>query len=157
MICKNVLLFFCQYTGGLRPTRDSSGDKPFEWVDGPLVKAMEEGSVFLIDEISLAEDGVLERLNSVLESERSLYLMEQSNIREDVKGVRCILGHAGFQIVATMNPGGDFGKRELSPALRNRLVEIWCPSISSRQDIIALIESHLGQEITSQIQAVNNF
>ena len=25
-------------------------------------------------------------------------------------------------------PGGDFGKRELSPALRNRLVEIWCPS-----------------------------
>jgi midasin len=79
--------------------------------------------------------------------------MEQSNIREDVKGVRCILGHAGFQIVATMNPGGDFGKRELSPALRNRLVEIWCPSISSRQDVIALIESHLGQEITSQIQA----
>ena len=78
MICKNVLLlFFCQYTGGLRPTRDSSGDKPLEWVDVPLVKA--------------AEDGVLERLNSVLESERSLYLLEQSDIREDVKGVRCIL------------------------------------------------------------------
>ena len=56
-----------------------------------------------------------------------------------------------------MNPGGDFGKRELSPALRNRLVEIWCPSISSRQDVIALIESHLGQEITGQIQEVNNF
>ena len=50
MICKNVLLFFCQYTGGLRPTRDSSGDKPLEWVVGPLVKAVEEGSVFLIDE-----------------------------------------------------------------------------------------------------------
>ena len=55
-----------------------------------------------------------------------------------------------------MNPGGDFGKRELSPALRNRLVEIWCPSIASRQDIIALIESHLGQEITAQIHEVNN-
>lgn len=24
-----------------------------------------------------------------------------------------------------MNPGGDFGKRELSPALRNRFTEIW--------------------------------
>ena len=48
---------------------------------------MEEGSVFLIDEISLAEDGVLERLNSVLESERNLYLMEQSNLREDTKGM----------------------------------------------------------------------
>ena len=73
--------------GGLRPTRDTSGDQPFVWVDGPLVKAMEEGSVFLIDEISLAEDGVLERLNSVLESERNLYLMEQSNLREDIKGM----------------------------------------------------------------------
>ena len=72
------------------------------------------------------------------------------------QGVRRIVGNSGFQIVATMNPGGDFGKRELSPALRNRLVEIWCPSIASRQDIIALIESHLGQEITYQIHEVNN-
>ena len=78
-------------------------------------------------------------------------------IENSTTGIAIILGHAGFQIVATMNPGGDFGKRELSPALRNRLVEIWCPSISSRQDIIALIESHLGQEITGQIQAVNIF
>ena len=116
---------------------------------------MVDGSVFLIDEISLAEDGVLERLNSVLESDRCLYLMEQSDLRQDIKGVRSILGHSEFQIVATMNPGGDFGKRELSPALRNRLVEIWCPSISSRQDIISLIESHLGQEITSKIHEVS--
>ena len=100
---------------------------------------MEEGSVFLIDEISLAEDGVLERLNSVLESERNLYLMEQSNIREDTtKGIRRVVGNTGFQIVATMNPGGDFGKRELSPALRNRLVEIWCPSIARYYQICAI-------------------
>ena len=26
----------------------------------------------------------------------------------------------GFLLVATMNPGGDFGKKELSPALTNR-------------------------------------
>ena len=117
---------------------------------------MEDGSVFLIDEISLAEDGVLERLNSVLESDRCLYLMEQSNLRQDsIKGVRSIKGHSEFQIVATMNPGGDFGKRELSPALRNRLVEIWCPSISSREDIISLIELHLGPEITSKIHEVS--
>ena len=73
------------------------------------------------------------------------------------QGIRRIVGSSGFQIVATMNPGGDFGKRELSPALRNRLVEIWCPSIASRQDIIALIESYLGQETTSQIHEVSKF
>lgn len=38
----------------------------FEWVDGPLLHAMTKGHVFLADEISLADDSVLERLNSLL-------------------------------------------------------------------------------------------
>ena len=36
---------------------------PFQWVDGPLVLAMKQGDVILIDELNLAEDAVLERLN----------------------------------------------------------------------------------------------
>lgn len=44
----------------------------FNWQDGPLVEAMKDGSLFLVDEISLADDSVLERLNSVLEPERKL-------------------------------------------------------------------------------------
>lgn len=44
----------------------------FMWHDGPLVQAMKDGSLFLADEISLADDSVLERLNSVLEPERKL-------------------------------------------------------------------------------------
>jgi hypothetical protein len=44
----------------------------FEWEDGPLVKAMKDGDLFLVDEISLADDSVLERLNSVLEPARTL-------------------------------------------------------------------------------------
>jgi len=36
---------------------------PFQWVDGPLVAAMKEGDILLIDELNLAEDAVLERLN----------------------------------------------------------------------------------------------
>lgn len=35
----------------------------FEWVDGPLVAAMRHGDIILIDELNLAEDAVLERLN----------------------------------------------------------------------------------------------
>ena len=34
-----------------------------EWVDGPLVEAMKQGDVILIDELNLTEDAVLERLN----------------------------------------------------------------------------------------------
>lgn len=39
----------------------------FEWNDGILVESMEKGGLLLIDEISLANDSVLERLNSVFE------------------------------------------------------------------------------------------
>lgn len=31
--------------------------------------------------------------------------------------------------------GGDFGKRELSPALRSRFTEIWVPAVTDRNDI----------------------
>lgn len=36
---------------------------PFCWVDGPLVHAMKNGDIMLIDELNLADDSVLERLN----------------------------------------------------------------------------------------------
>jgi midasin (ATPase involved in ribosome maturation) len=48
----------------------------FEWVDGPLVHAMNHCEMILLDEMSLAEDAVLERLNSVLEPSRTLMLAE---------------------------------------------------------------------------------
>ena len=82
---------------------------------------MQTGGLLLIDEISLANDSVLERLNSVFESDRTLILSEKSD------GTR-IVAHSLFNMVATMNPSGDFGKKELSPALRNRMTEIWVES-----------------------------
>ena len=36
---------------------------PFQWADGPLVTAMRQGDIILIDELNLAEDAVLERMN----------------------------------------------------------------------------------------------
>ena len=36
---------------------------PFAWVDGPLILAMKLGHAILLDEINLADDAVLERLN----------------------------------------------------------------------------------------------
>jgi midasin len=84
---------------------------------------MQTGGLLLIDEISLANDSVLERLNSVFEADRMLVLSEKSST-EAVK----IVARNGFNMVATMNPSGDFGKKELSPALRNRMTEIWVES-----------------------------
>lgn len=110
----------------------------FEWTDGPLVQAMKNGDFFLIDEISLADDSVLERLNSVLEPAQLLVLPEKgSNQIEEIRASK------GFQFFATMNPGGDYGKKELSPALRNRFTEVWVSSISDREDLTMILEKKL--------------
>ncbi|XP_051908078.1 midasin isoform X2 [Hippocampus zosterae] len=134
------------FLGGLRPVRHSSQAdadecKLFQWHDGPLVLAMKNGGVFLMDEISLADDSVLERLNSVLEMEKSLVLAEKGS--GDDNDVELIKAAEDFRLVATMNPGGDFGKKELSPALRNRFTEIWCPQSNDRADLHQIIQHNL--------------
>ncbi|KAF2686266.1 midasin [Lentithecium fluviatile CBS 122367] len=109
----------------------------FEWADGSLVHAMRTGQFFLLDEISLADDSVLERLNSVLESSRTLLLAEKGPVDSLVTATE------GFQFLATMNPGGDYGKKELSPALRNRFTEIWVPALSDVEDILQIVRAKL--------------
>ncbi|KAN0063854.1 AAA ATPase midasin [Thecaphora frezii] len=120
----------------------------FEWHDGPLVQAMQAGNHLLLDEISLADDSVLERLNSVLEPARTLVLAERStassaSVLTDGSDLAAaeIRGADGFQVLATMNPGGDYGKKELSPALRNRFTEIWVPHIDVRTDLVRIVEA----------------
>ena len=110
----------------------------FEWRDGPLVEAMRNGDVFLLDEISLADDSVLERLNSVLETGRTIVLAERGGNDAEIPAIKA---DDDFKLVATMNPGGDYGKKELSPALRNRFTEIWVPPITDRRDLECIVET----------------
>ncbi|KAG8416561.1 AAA ATPase midasin [Metarhizium acridum] len=123
----------------------------FEWSDGALVEAMRGGYFFLLDEISLADDSVLERLNSVLEPQRTLLLAE--------KGIdnSFVVGADGFQFFATMNPGGDFGKKELSPALRNRFTEIWVPPLSESEDIYDIVKTKLVDGSKHLVDAMVDF
>lgn len=123
----------------------------FEWSDGSLVHAMKNAHFFLLDEISLADDSVLERLNSVLEPGRTLLLAEKGTDDSFVRAAD------GFQFFATMNPGGDFGKKELSPALRNRFTEIWVPPLSSRQDILDIVVDKLKPHIKSFAHIIVDF
>ncbi len=118
----------------------------FEWQDGPLVQAMRAGDHILLDEISLADDSVLERLNSVLEPARTLVLAERATSSSHLGSEADLMssqitGAEGFQVLATMNPGGDYGKKELSPALRNRFTEIWVPHVDIRSDLVQIINA----------------
>ncbi|KAK9429716.1 hypothetical protein V1505DRAFT_393955 [Lipomyces doorenjongii] len=111
----------------------------FEWCDGSLVQALRQGDFFLLDEVALTDDSVLERLNSVLEPERSILLAEKGSQDSNVSAAD------GFQFLATMNPSGDYGKKELSPALRNRFTEIWVPAITDIDDVYQIVNSKLGE------------
>eukprot|EP00536_Pseudo-nitzschia_multiseries_P001226 jgi/Psemu1/180444/e_gw1.15.197.1 len=143
--------------GGLRPIEDLGRRYRalFEWSDGPLVKSMKSGQLMLLDEMSLAEDAVLERLNSVLEPSRCIVLAEKGDDGSSDKGKddRIIVAHDSFRIFATMNPGGDYGKRELSPALRSRFTEIWVPSLRERSDF----EIVMGRSFTISLGHEKSF
>ena len=105
----------------------AEAEKLFEWRDGILVQAMHSGCCLLIDEISLAEDAVLERLNSVLEPERKLLVSERGS-DEDTSAYE-VVAHKDFVLLATMNPGGDYGKKEVSMVHSEELVTIGWSSI----------------------------
>ena len=144
------------FLGGLRPDRDGHSEMLFQWTDGPLVQAMKTGGVFLADEISLADDSVLERMNSVLEPEREILLAEKIGQEMDTKtsnvSTEVVTAEQNFRFVGTMNPGGDYGKKELSPALRNRFSEIWCPSLNKREDLTSIVNKNIHDiSLTEQI------
>ena len=112
---------------------------------------MKQGHFLLLDEINMVDDSVLERLNSVLESTRTLLLAEKGACPAKSGETNTSLGtsvevvkaHDAFRVFATMNPGGDYGKKELSPALSNRFVQIFVPSIGTRDDVVAIARSKL--------------
>ena len=109
----------------------------FEWSDGVVITAMKAGCPLLVDEISLAEDSVLERLNPLFEEDRSLLL---SDAGVEVHEVRA---REGYQMIATMNPGGDYGKKELSKALRNRFTEVWSSSEYKKPELVSIFDNRL--------------
>ncbi|OAP57631.1 hypothetical protein AYL99_08369 [Fonsecaea erecta] len=123
----------------------------FAWNDGSLVRAMKRGEYFLLDEISLAEDSVLERLNSVLEPSRTILLAEKGSVDN------LVIAHPKFQFLSTMNPGGDYGKKELSAALRNRLTEIWVPPLSQEADLLPIVQTKLGTKTSNLAKKMLQF
>ncbi|OIR57686.1 MAG: midasin [Amphiamblys sp. WSBS2006] len=128
------------FLGCSRPNREEGGGQ-FAWQDGALVGALRRGSFFLADEISLAEDAVIERLNSVLEPSRTIFVSERGGSLDE----QVIRAEEGFQFFGTMNPGNDHGKRELSPALRSRFTEIWIPAITASAEIRQIAEAILPE------------
>lgn len=89
----------------------------FEWVDGPLVRAMKQGHWVLMEGANLCNPSVLDRLNSLCEPDGVLTLSERGYVDGKVQLVK---PHDNFRLLMSVDP--LYG--ELSRAMRNRGIEI---------------------------------
>jgi hypothetical protein len=83
----------------------------FEWVDGGLLRAMEEGKTYFVDEIGLIDPKVLAILYGAMDGRREVVVSTNPE-----RGV--VKAHANFFVVAATNPNAP-GVR-LSEALLSR-------------------------------------
>lgn len=82
-----------------------------------------------------------------LEPERKLLIAEKPSTEENAT----VTANEDFIFVGTMNPGGDYGKKELSPALRNRFTEIWCEGFVSFDDLRCIMVHNLCQDMKESV------
>uniref|UniRef100_A0A8C0ZFS4 Midasin n=1 Tax=Cyanistes caeruleus TaxID=156563 RepID=A0A8C0ZFS4_CYACU len=111
------------FLGGLRPLRQRPKDQVCHTPVTPW-----RGNPMVLDSLS---------------AEKTLVLAEKGGQDDEENEVELLVAGKKFRILATMNPGGDFGKKELSPALRNRFTEIWCPQSNGRDDLVQIVKHNL--------------
>ena len=81
--------------------------------EGILVKSMRQGGILYLDEINAAEADVLLRLDEALDDRRQIVLKESDN-------AGTVRASPGWFVVATINPLGHAGTKELPPQLLSR-------------------------------------
>ena len=93
--------------------------KYFKWIDSQLVTNLIYGGWVVIENANFCSSSVLDRLNGLFEDGGYLELYEQGQLQDDKS--RKIIPHPDFRIFFALNPKNG----ELSPAMRNRCVEIF--------------------------------
>lgn len=86
-----------------------------KWVEGPLTKAVREGSIIYLDEIAEARPDTLVLLHSLTDHRRTLFV--------DRIGKEYIAPKE-FMLIASFNPGYVSGLKELKPSTRQRFLTL---------------------------------
>lgn len=99
----------------------SGGSQPqFIFKDGPVVEAAVLGYQLLLEDLDAPSQAVTERLNSILETERSFRVTENLLMADQPEiGI-----HTHFQVFATTHQHHSQQPLKLSPAIRSRFTEI---------------------------------
>lgn len=85
------------------------------WQDGPVTKAMREGAILYLDEISEAREDVVVVLHPLTDHRRSLTI---DKLSDEIKAP------PEFMLIVSFNPGYQRGLKELKPSTRQRFVAV---------------------------------
>ncbi|MDX1959022.1 MAG: AAA family ATPase [Leptospiraceae bacterium] len=113
----------------------------FEWVNGPIVSAMEKGFSFVADEMNLASPSVIKRFSTVYESS-FIDLIEANGERKKAK--------EGFSFIATQNPSEGFeGRKSLSYEITKNFAVVYVESYPPEE--IYFILKNLFPELSESL------
>ena len=98
----------------IEKTNQNNNEYNFEWHDSILINSIINGNMIILDNANTCNSAVLDRLNSLLDDDKKIYLNESGENRT-------IQPNKNFRIFLTMNP--LLG--EVSRALKNRCVELY--------------------------------
>jgi MoxR-like ATPase len=118
--------------------QESSGSMSFTFVESDFVRAIRNGDWVLLDNINSAPPEVIERLNSITESDPVLNLYECA---EGAKLDRLHGIHPSWRLFATSNTH-RVGSSKLSGAMLNRMLRIWLPGLDATLPAVKNVEEH---------------
>lgn len=133
----------------------------FEWVDSKIVQALKTGQYICLEHVNLCSSAILDRLNSVFETDGKLLLSEKGV--ESNNQSESVSKHSEFRAFLTLDPRNG----EISRAMRNRCIELSLMADTySRDDLKELIylngihEMHLIEwtlNVHCRVQGVSEF
>lgn len=119
---------FAHMVGGRELVNDET-----RWVDGPLVRAMREGGIFLMDEITRMDAGEQMNLASVLDARSSITIPDTGEV---------VSPHPHFRVAATGNStgfgdetGAYPGEKIASVAFLDRFQKLVLPSLPYEAEV----------------------
>ena len=113
------------------------GERKVVFVDGPLTKAIKNGYITIFDEINVADPGVLESMNSVLDHRRQIYISELGQIK----------AHENFMAITTENDDTYQGVNKLNEAFRDRFIRIRCTGHDSIKELLKSKNPYIKSEV----------
>jgi MoxR-like ATPase len=112
----------------------SKGPSREALVQSPLMRAMEQGKIARVEELTRIPADVQDSLITIL-SEKSLPIPE---LGDEVQAIR------GFNVIATAN-NRDKGVNELSAALKRRFNTVILPTPASEEEEIAIVTKRVAE------------